>query len=154
MRGRQICEFKNVSKIINIIALLKKIKKLQILNFVKSSKIKNSRKFKDAKITRSTVFLVQWLKLLAWKVGDREFKPRPGLQVSKKHNVSSPHTRNYSMLRGNLRDRKVASSASDCQGSVISFISPSSGGSPGPCSLVYKTPFISFLFISFHHRVN
>ena len=32
--------------------------------------------------------LVQWLKLSAWKIGDRGFKPHPGLQVSKKHYVS------------------------------------------------------------------
>ena len=32
---------------------------------------------------------VQWLKLPAWKVRDREFEPHTGLQVSKKQNVSS-----------------------------------------------------------------
>ena len=34
--------------------------------------------------------LVQWLQLLAWKVGDRGFEPHSGLQVSKKQNVSPP----------------------------------------------------------------
>ena len=34
--------------------------------------------------------LVQWLRLSAWKVGDRGFEPHCGLQVSKKQNVSSP----------------------------------------------------------------
>ena len=44
--------------------------------------------------------LVQWLKLPAWKVGDRGFEPHFGLQVSKKQNVSSPLTREDSILWG------------------------------------------------------
>ena len=56
MRGGQIREFKNLAKIIIIIALLKKNENSRILNSVKSLKITNSRKFKDAKITRSTVY--------------------------------------------------------------------------------------------------
>ena len=36
--------------------------------------------------------LVQWLKLSAWKVGNRGLEPRSGIQVSKKQNVSSPLT--------------------------------------------------------------
>ena len=47
--------------------------------------------------------LVQWLKLPAWKVGDRGFEPLSSLQVSEKENVS-------------LCDREVAWSASDRQG--------------------------------------
>ena len=48
-----------------------------------------------------------------------------------------PHSRVKLSIVGSLRDREVACSASDRQGSnfascVISFISPSSGGSPGP----------------------
>ena len=39
-----------------IIALLKKNVNSRILNFVKSHKIRNSRKFEHAKITRSTVY--------------------------------------------------------------------------------------------------
>ena len=38
-----------------MIALLKKNENLRILNFVKSPKIGNPRKFKHAKISRSTV---------------------------------------------------------------------------------------------------
>ena len=57
LRGGQICEFKNLARIIIIIALLKKNENLRILNFVKSPKIGNSLKFKHAKITRSTVFI-------------------------------------------------------------------------------------------------
>ena len=34
--------------------------------------------------------LVQWLKLPAWKVGDRGLEPHSGLQVSKQQYVSSP----------------------------------------------------------------
>ena len=37
--------------------------------------------------------LVQWLKLPAWKVGNRGFEPRSGIQVSMKQNVSSLLTR-------------------------------------------------------------
>ena len=56
-RGGQIPELKNLAKIIIIItAILKKNVNLQILNFVKSPQIKNSRKFKHANITRSTVY--------------------------------------------------------------------------------------------------
>ena len=36
--------------------------------------------------------LVQWLKLLAWKVEDRRFEPRSGIQVLKKQYGSSPLT--------------------------------------------------------------
>ena len=42
--------------------------------------------------------LVQWLKLPAWKVGDRGFVPRSDIQVSRKQNVSSPLTRKDSVL--------------------------------------------------------
>ena len=35
---------------------------------------------------------MQWLKLPARKVGDREFEPHSGLQVSKKQKFSIPHT--------------------------------------------------------------
>ena len=52
----QICEFKNLSKIIIIIlALLMKNVNSRILNFVASPKIRNSRQFKHVNITRSTV---------------------------------------------------------------------------------------------------
>ena len=44
--------------------------------------------------------LVQWLKLPAWKFGDRGLEPHSGLQVSKKQNVSFPLTRNDSILQG------------------------------------------------------
>ena len=40
-----------------MIALLKKTENSRILNFVKSPKITNSRKFKHAKITRSTLLV-------------------------------------------------------------------------------------------------
>ena len=48
--------------------------------------------------SRSAGGLVQWLKLPAWKVGDRELEPHPGLQASNKQNVFSPLTRKDSML--------------------------------------------------------
>ena len=42
--------------------------------------------------------LVQWFKLPAWNVGGRGFKPRSGIQVSKKQNVSSLLTHKDSIL--------------------------------------------------------
>ena len=60
-RGGQILKFKNITKIIFIIALLKK--NSGILNIGKSPKIRNSRKVKHMEITRSTVLLRQrWLR--------------------------------------------------------------------------------------------
>ena len=44
--------------------------------------------------------LVQWLKLPAWKVGDRGFEPHSGLQFSKEQNVFSPLTRKNAILWG------------------------------------------------------
>ena len=41
---------------------------------------------------------MQWLKLPAWKVGDRGFVPRSDIQISRKQNVSSPLTRKDSVL--------------------------------------------------------
>ena len=56
MRGGKNCESKKFAKINIMIALLKKSKNSRILNIVKKNKIRNSRKPKHAKITRSTVF--------------------------------------------------------------------------------------------------
>ena len=44
--------------------------------------------------------LVQWLKLSAWKVGDRGFEPHSDLQVYKKQNDLFPLARNDSILWG------------------------------------------------------
>ena len=44
--------------------------------------------------------VVQWLKLPAWQVENRGLEPCSGIQVSKKQNVSSPLTRNDSILWG------------------------------------------------------
>ena len=54
LRG-QIREIKNVANIIIIIALLEKHENWRILYFVKSPQIKNSRKFKHAKIAEYTI---------------------------------------------------------------------------------------------------
>ena len=54
-REGHIGEFKNLAKIIIIIALLEKSENLRIIIFVKNPKIRNLRKFKHAKITRSNV---------------------------------------------------------------------------------------------------
>ena len=60
--------------------------------------------------------LVQWLKLPAWKVGDRGFELRSGIQIPKKQNISSLLIRKRFNTVGSLRDRGVASSASDRKG--------------------------------------
>ena len=44
--------------------------------------------------------MVEWLKLSAWKVGDRGFETHSGLQVSKKQNLFSPLTRKKIILWG------------------------------------------------------
>ena len=66
----------------------------------------------------------------------------PGLGGLKETKMFLPHPRVKVSIVGSLRDREVACSASDRQGSnfeflcledsVISIISPSSGGYPGP----------------------
>ena len=49
--------------------------------------------------------LVQWLKLPAWKVGDRGFEPRSGLQVSKEQKWFFPaHSYRFNIVES-LRDR-------------------------------------------------
>ena len=82
-----------------------------------------------ARLNRTSNFpgaLVQWLKLLAWKVGDRGFEPHSGLQVSKKQNISSPLTRKKSILWG-------ASVTTDSQGSNFESVSG------GQCHLIHPT---------------
>ena len=56
----------------------------------------------------------------------------PGLGCLKETKMFLPHPRVELSIVGSLRDREVACSASDRQDSVTSFVSPSSGGSPGP----------------------
>ena len=64
----------------------------------------------------------------------------PGLGGFKETKMFLPHPRVKVSIVGSLHDREVACSASDRQGSnfescvwsVISIISPASGGSPGP----------------------
>ena len=88
--------------------------------------------------------LVQWLKLPAWKIGDRGFEPHSGLQVSKKQKVFSPLTQTAWGGGG------VVFPILCQEGSLISFISRFSGGSPGPVKPICaqkgpKTPSILFL---------
>ena len=84
---------------------------------------------------------MQWLDLPAWKVGDRGFELRSDIQVSKKENVSSPLTREHSILwepscaRGSvfgLRPSGLEFRIMCLEGSVISLISTSSRFSTGP----------------------
>ena len=59
----------------------------------------------------------------------------PGLGGFKETKMFLPHPRVKVSIVGSLRDREVACSASDLlclEESVISIISPSSEGSPGP----------------------
>ena len=56
-----------------------------------------------------------------------------GLGRLKETNMFLPHPRVKVSIVGSLRDREVACSAHLClEDSVISIISPSPGGSPGP----------------------
>ena len=57
--GEKIRKFKNLAKIVIKIALLKKNENSRILNFVKSPKIRNSRKFA---IYENQQVFVYWLK--------------------------------------------------------------------------------------------
>ena len=85
--------------------------------------------------------MVQWLKLPAWKVEDRGFEPHSGLYVSRKQNASSPLTREDSILwgasvakrwRARPQTTRLEFRILCLEGSVISFISPSSEAPPGP----------------------
>ena len=95
----------------------------------------------------------------AWKVEDRGYKPHSELQISKKKNVSFSLTRSYDLilweplwLRDGVLGLRVRPPGIEfrimCQvGSVISFISPSPGGSPRPIQPICaqrwtKTPFL------------
>ena len=90
---------------------------------------------------------VAMLKLPAWKVVDRRFEPHSGLQVSIKQNVSSPLTRKDFLYCGEsqwprgsvlgLRPPGSEFRILSLGGSVISFISPFTGGSPGPVIYVH-----------------
>ena len=60
-----------------------------------------------------------WLKLPAWKAGDRGFEPHCGLQVSKKPKCFFPAHSLIINIVGNLSDREVACSASDRQASYF-----------------------------------
>ena len=85
---------------------------------------------------------MQWLKLPAWKVGDRRFKPHSGLQAAKKRNVSSPLTRKHLNIVGNLHDREVACLTSESKGSNFKscvWRAVSSHLCGGQCHLIHLT---------------
>ena len=69
-------KFKNLARIIIIMALLKKNENSRISSFVKSCKIRISRKFKHAKITRSTVLFSFSIRLRRdlYSFGNSHFK--------------------------------------------------------------------------------
>ena len=93
--------------------------------------------------------MMQWMNLPAWKVGDRGFKIRPGIQVPKKKcsNLSPPHSKRFNIIIvGSLCEREVACSKPVSQeGSVISFISPSPGGSEVLAQFSMRWPKTSFI---------
>ena len=85
--------------------------------------------------------LVQWLKLSARKVGDRGLEPRSGIQASKKQNafprslVKIQYCGESQLPRGSvvgLRSPGLEFRSLCLEGSVMSLISPSSGGFLGP----------------------
>ena len=109
--------------------------------------------------------LVQWVKLPAWKVGHRGYEPHSVLPVSKKQNVSSPLTRKDSILwgasvserwRAQPQTARARISNPVSGGSVISFISPSSGNSHS--LYVHKggliNPIHSFILFYFQLRMR
>ena len=109
--------------------------------------------------------LVQWLKLPAWKVGDRRFVSHFGIQVSKKQHVSSLLTRTRLNIVGSLSDREVACSASDRRGSnfescVWGAVSPHSSHHPQEVLMsqfslyVHKCGLNPINFILFHSLRN
>ena len=69
--------------------------------------------------------LVQWLKLHVWKVGDRGFAPRSGIQLSKKQNASSLLTSKDSILWGRSVTEKYRARA---QTARVRILNPVSGG--------------------------
>ena len=78
-------------------------------------------------ISHASGAMVQWLKVPAWTVGDRGFETHPGLQRSKKQNVSLIKMQYYGEpLRGNvlgLRPLRLEFPNLCLECSVISFIS-------------------------------
>ena len=64
--------------------------------------------------------LAQWLKLPAWKVGDREFKPALAFKFQKNKMFVPTHSCRFNIV-GSLRDREVVYSASDSLGSNFEF---------------------------------
>ena len=54
------------------------------------------------------------IKLPVWKVGSRGFEPHSGIQVLKKQNVSSPLTRNGSIMQGNSAENAQGSNFESC----------------------------------------
>ena len=77
--------------------------------------------------------MVQRLKLPAWKVGEHGLKPHSGLQVLKKQNVSSPLTRNDSILRGTTKTERYRARP---QIARVRISNPVSGGQ---CHHIYLT---------------
>ena len=106
--------------------------------------------------------LLQWVKPPVWKVGDRGFISHSGIQVPKKQMFLPPLTRKeppwprgsvLALRRQGLKFRILC-----LDGSVISFISPSSGCSPDQFSTYVhklpKTPFINLLHLNTTHQAN
>ena len=94
---------------------------------------------KSARLIHPFIHFLFLSKLSAWRVLDRGFKTHSGLQVSKKQNVFSLTNIQYCVEppwpRGSvlsLRPTRLEFRIMCLEGSVISFLSPSSTDSHGP----------------------
>ena len=81
---------------------------------------------------------MQWLKLPAWKVGDRGFESNSDLHVSKKQNVSSLLTRKDSKLWGAFVTERWCVRPQNARARISN---PVSGGQ---CHLIHLTIFRGF----------
>ena len=116
---------------------------LKALKYFISSKIpKGFINLKSSQMSGAGA-LVQWLKLPAWKVGHRGCTVSPVQQFKFQRNkmflpcslVKSKYCGEHPWPRGSVlgpRPPGLEFRMLCLEGSVISFISPSSGGSPGP----------------------
>ena len=79
-------------------------------------------------------------KLHAWQVGSRQFEPRSGIQVSKRQFFSSLLIRKLYLILGgaSVTENKILC----LEGSLISFVSPSSGDFSSRPSLAYICNYI------------
>ena len=93
-------------------------------------------------VSRLQGALVQWLKLPAWKIGNRGFEPHAGLQASKKQKVSSPLIRNDSILWGTSVIERSRARLQTIRTRILNPVPR------GQCHLIYNTILRSFFWAS------